>query len=398
MLLMRRFLFHILFCFLSSAIIAQEQFVEKPAKFITRFPFNHLTGGVMLVKARLNNIPDTLNFILDTGSGGISLDTATCVALNIPHTPSGKTINGIAGIKEVDFAKNNELILPGLKIKGLDFYVNDYEILTSVYGIKIDGIIGYTFFSRYIVKINFDSTYIEVFEPGSIRYPQGGYLLHPLFTALPIQALRIKDARTINANFYLDTGAGLCFLMSTDFINDSSFLQKKRKPVVVETQGLGGKKRMTTTIIKELKIGPYVFRRVPTHIMEDVYNATSYPYVGGLVGNDILRRFNMIFNYQKREVHLLPNTRFRDGFDYSYTGLSLYYVDGRIVIDDIIPGSPASKAGFKKEDVIMAVNNNFSNDMSVYKNILQSERERVRVLILRGGFPQLINFKVGRIF
>lgn len=398
MLLMRRFLFHILFCFLSSAIIAQEQFVEKPAKFITRFPFNHLTGGVMLVKARLNNIPDTLNFILDTGSGGISLDTATCVALNIPHTPSGKTINGIAGIKEVDFAKNNELILPGLKIKGLDFYVNDYEILTSVYGIKIDGIIGYTFFSRYIVKINFDSTYIEVFEPGSIRYPQGGYLLHPLFTALPIQALRIKDARTINANFYLDTGAGLCFLMSTDFINDSSFLQKKRKPVVVETQGLGGKKRMTTTIIKELKIGPYVFRRVPTHIMEDVYNATSYPYVGGLVGNDILRRFNMIFNYQKREVHLLPNSRFRDGFDYSYTGLSLYYVDGRIVIDDIIPGSPASKAGFKKEDVIMAVNNNFSNDMSVYKNILQSERERVRVLILRGGFPQLINFKVGRIF
>ena len=398
MLLMRRFLFHILFCFLSSAIIAQEQFVEKPAKFITRFPFNHLTGGVMLVKARLNNIPDTLNFILDTGSGGISLDTATCVALNIPHTPSGKTINGIAGIKEVDFAKNNELILPGLKIKGLDFYVNDYEILTSVYGIKIDGIIGYTFFSRYIVKINFDSTYIEVFEPGSIRYPQGGYLLHPLFTALPIQALRIKDARTINANFYLDTGAGLCFLMSTDFINDSSFLQKKRKPVVVETQGLGGKKRMTTTIIKELKIGPYIFRRVPTHIMEDVYNATSYPYVGGLVGNDILRRFNMIFNYQKREVHLLPNTRFRDGFDYSYTGLSLYYVDGRIVIDDIIPGSPASKAGFKKEDVIMAVNNNFSNDMSVYKNILQSERERVRVLILRGGFPQLINFKVGRIF
>ncbi|MEJ7674247.1 MAG: hypothetical protein WKF59_16530 [Chitinophagaceae bacterium] len=89
--------------------------------------------------------------------------------------------------------------------------MNDYEILTNVYGEKIDGIIGYSFFSKYIVKVNFDSTTIEVFEPGSIRYPSGGYLLRPLFTALPIQSLRIKDSRTINANFYLDTGAGLSF-------------------------------------------------------------------------------------------------------------------------------------------------------------------------------------------
>lgn len=395
---MRRLLFHILFYFFTIPAIAQEQFVDKPAKLITRFPFRSLSGGVMLIKAHINNLPDTLNFILDTGSGGISLDTFTCEALQIPHSPSGRTINGIAGIKEVDFAKNNNLVLPGLTVKGLDFYVNDYEILTNVYGVKIDGIIGYSFFSRYIVKVNFDSTLIEVYQPGSIRYPSGGYLLRPLFTALPIQPLRIKDSRTINANFYLDTGAGLCFLMSTDFVNDSAALLKKRKPVVVATQGLGGKKRMTITIIKELKIGPYIFRRVPTHIMEDEYNATSYPYIGGLLGNDILRRFNVVFNYQKREVHLLPNSHYREAFDYSYTGMSLYYIDGKIVIDDVIPGSPAVKAGFLKDDVVLAVNNNFSNDVSAYKDILQSANEKIKVLILRDGAPKIIMLKVGKIF
>ena len=395
---MKLILFFILFCFITTSVIAQEQFVEKPAKFITRFPFKSLTGGVMLIKARLNDIPDSLNFILDTGSGGISLDTLTCVNLKIPHSPSGRTINGIAGIKEVDFAKNNSLVLPGLTVKNLDFYVNDYEILTSVYGVKIDGIIGYSFFSRYIIKINFDSTLIEVYEPGTIRYPPGGYLLRPLFTALPIQPLHIKDSRAINANFYLDTGAGLCFLMSTDFANDSAILLKKRKPVMVETQGLGGKKRMTLTIIKELKIGPYTFRRVPVHIMDDEYNATSYPYIGGLLGNDILRRFNMVFNYQKREIHLVPNSHFRDNFDYSYTGMTIYSIAGKIVVDDIIHGSPAFKAGFKKDDVIMAIDNNFSNDVSQYKNILQAEHERVRVLILRNGVPFIIILKVGKIF
>ncbi len=398
MLLMKRILIHIYIFLLPLPGFAQEQFIEKPAKFITKFPFKQLTGGVILIKARLNNIPDSLNFILDTGSGGISLDTATCVELKIPHSPSGRTINGIAGIKEVDFAKNNDLNLPGLKIKGLDFYVNDYEILRNVYGEKIDGIIGYSFFSRFIIKINFDSTIVEVFEPGTIRYPSGGYLLHPLFTALPIQSLRIKDSRNINANFYLDTGAGLSFLLSKDFIDDSAFLLKKRVPVQVEAQGLGGKKRMMLTIVKEVKIGPYIFRRVPTHLMDDEYNATSYPYIGGLIGNDILRRFNIVFNYQKREVHLLPNSHFRDEFDYSYTGMSIYNIEGKIFVDDVVPGSPADKSGLKKEDIIIAVNNNFSNDINQYKNILQTLRSQINLLISRDNTLVMIKLKVGKIF
>ena len=395
---MKRTVFHILFCLIALSGQAQEIFIEKPAKFITRFPFKQLTGCVILVKALLNNIPDSLNFILDTGSGGISLDSATCTRYNISHTPSGRTINGIAGIREVDFAKNNDLSFPGLKIKGLDFYVNDYEILSSVYGLKIDGIIGYTFFSRYIVKINFDSTNIQVFEPGSLRYPSGGYMLRPLFTALPIQHLRIKDSRTVNANFYLDTGAGLSFLVSKDFIDDSAFILKKRVPLPIEAQGLGGKKIMMITVIKELKLGPYIFRKVPTHLLDDEFNVTSYPYIGGLIGNDILRRFNLIFNYPKREVHLLPNSHFRDPFDYSYIGMSIYNIEGKIVIDEVIKNSPALKAGFKPGDVILGVNNNFSNDINQYKNILQSQGEKVRVLIVRDNVPSIITFKPGKIY
>jgi hypothetical protein len=267
-----------------------------------------------------------------------------------------------------------------------------------VYGIKIDGIIGYSFFSKYIIKVNPDSSIIEVFEPGSLRYPSGGYLLHPLFTALPIQPLRIKDSRTVNSNFYLDTGAGLSFLLSKDFIDDSAFLLKKRVLMPVEAQGLGGKKRMMLTIIKEVKIGPYIFRRVPTHILDDEYNITSYPYLGGLIGNEILRRFNIIFNYPKREVHLLPNSHFRELFDYSYSGMSIYYIDGKVIIDDVIKDSPAFKAGFKTDDVILGVNTNFSNDINQYKDILQSEGERVKVLIMRENLPLLINYKPGRIF
>ena len=395
---MKAICFYILLSVIAIEAFAQEQFIEKPARMLTRFHFQQLSGGIIILRARLNDIPDTLNFILDTGSGGISIDSATCEEFKIPHSPSGRTINGIAGIREVDFSKKNTLSLPGLQVKDLDFYINDYEILTSVYGEKIDGIIGYSFFSRYLIKVDFDSLYLEIYSPGFIKYPGEGCLLHPIFTTLPIQGMQIKDARSIYENFYMDTGAGLCFLVSKEFADDSALLMKKRTPVPIQAEGLGGKKRMLITVIKEIKLGPYRFRRVPTHILDDEFNATSYPYIGGLVGNDILRRFNLIINYSKKEIHLLPNSHFNESFDYSYTGMSLYQVEGRIMIDDVIKGSPADVAGFKKDDVVLSIDNNFSNNITQYKNILQSAGEKFKVIVLRDKGPVIINFRVGRIF
>ena len=386
-------IFGFLFCFSYSQVS-----IERPAQLITKFPFRQLTGGVILVQAKFDTIPVPLNFILDSGSGAISLDSETTAEFGIPHVPSGKTINGIAGSTEVDYTKNNKLILPGLIVDSLDFYINNYEILSSVYGEKIDGVMGYSFLSRYIVKINYDSLSIEVYSTGRIEYPKNGFLLHPLFTALPIQPLTIKDARTVNANFYLDTGAGLCFLMSKQFENDSQVLKKNRKPVSIQVQGLGGKKQMSLTIIREVQIGPYKFRKVPTNILDDEFNATSYPFLGGVIGNDILRRFNVIFNYEKREIHLLPNSHYNDDFDYSYTGINMFYVEGKIFLDDVIYKSPAYRAGLKKDDIVIAINTNFSNDINIYKNLMQVVGQKITMLVLRNNVPLIFSFRVGRIY
>lgn len=366
----------------------QEQFIEaNPAsQYITSIPFTMLTGGVVLIRAKLNDYPDSLNFILDTGSGGISLDSTTVDEFNIPITPSDKTIRGIAGIKNVSFFYNGTLTFPGLKVEQLNFHVNDYEILSSVYGIRIDGIIGYSFFSRYIVNINYDESRIHVYTIGNYTYPKEGHVLRPMFTALPVQHIYFTDSKRFFQRFYLDTGAGLSFLLSERYAKDSAVLRdRKKQPFVTQAEGLGGKMSMRLTTIKEVKIGPYRFRRVPTLLFSDTYNVTSYPHLGGLIGNDLLRRFNITFNYTRQEVHLLPNSHFRDMFDYAYTGLSIYYIDGKIIVDDVVAGSPADKAGLKKDDVVIAVNNNMSNNIQVYKEMMQSLNEKIYMVISRDG-------------
>ena len=84
----------ILSLFILVNLQAQEILPQKEAKFITRFPFKQFSGGVMVLQARFGNIKDTLNFILDSGSGGISLDSSTCVEFDIPLRPSDTTITG----------------------------------------------------------------------------------------------------------------------------------------------------------------------------------------------------------------------------------------------------------------------------------------------------------------
>ena len=378
-----------LFCILLvafSVIVCNGQEILSPqpqAKMLTKFPFKQYSGGVMVIQARVNDIPDTLNFILDTGSGGISLDSTTCVEFGIKLTPSDTIITGMGGTHKVSFVFNQKIHLPGLTVDKLNFHVNDYDILSSVYGEKIDGIIGYSFFSRYIVKINFDSTLIEVYSPGEMEYPKQGSTIRPAFTTLPIQNLLIRDGRKINFNYYLDTGAGLCFLLNEDFAKDSNVLLSGRKPLLTQAEGLGGRLEMRLTVIKTLQVGIYKFRKVPTYLFKDEFNVTSYPYVGGLLGNDLLRRFNLIINYPKREFHLLPNGHFNDPFDYAYTGMAMYFINGRITIEDVITGSPADKAGLRKGDILLSVGKNITNNIMQYKTALQSASEKMKLVIMR---------------
>jgi hypothetical protein len=113
-----------------------------------------------VLQARFGSFPDTLNFVLDTGSGGISLDSMTAEYFRLtrhahrPHDPRHRR-----PAKGQLSAITRRSHLPSLTIDSLNFHVADYSrSFTAVYGERIDGIIGYSVLSRYIIKINYDSS------------------------------------------------------------------------------------------------------------------------------------------------------------------------------------------------------------------------------------------------
>ncbi len=382
----------------TGTVMAQQPSRGFPkAQFVGTVNFQQLIGGVILLEGRLDTISTPLNFILDTGSGGISLDSSTCDEFNIITTPSDTIVSGIGGSKKVSFVFDKTLLINKTKVEHLSFHINDYSILTGIYGIKIDGIIGYSLLNRYILKIDYEENKIDFYSPGELDYPNKGYILKPDFTRLPIQKVIIQDNRKVEFPFYFDTGAGLALLLSSKFDSDSSVIKLSRKPVTTSVEGLLGKSKMRLTISNKMKLGPYTFKNVPTYIYSDDNGIIGYPKIGGLLGSEIFRRFNLIINYPKREIHLSPNKNFDEEFDYSYTGMNLYFTDGKILIDDIIAGSPAAKAGLLIHDEIISVGTDISLSMESYRTTLRSPNTLLKIYVRRGNDLFELYLKVGTI-
>ena len=139
------------------------------------------------------------------------------------------------------------------------------------------------------------------------------------------------------------------------------------------------------TVIKEMRMGPYRFRNIPVFVFDDTFNLTSYPYLNGIIGNDILRRFNIILNYSKKEFYFMPNSHYQEHFDYSYSGIELYMVDGRIILGDVATGSPAEAAGLREGDIVIGINNMLGQNIQQFKTALQATGEKIKMIVNRDG-------------
>lgn len=379
--------------FFSGSLQAQVTTVQP----LTRIPFLQVTGGVMIVTAQLLPFPDTLQFIFDTGSSGISLDSSTVAYLGLKPTHSGYAIRGVGGIRKVPFLTGRSLRVGALQVDSLDFHVNDYSVLTSVYGIRIDGIIGYSLLSRYVIGIDNEEHKMDWFAPGSQVYPKRGYTMKLTMDKLPSHPAYVQDLGSDQPEFLVDLGAGLNVLFSSRYVKSSGVLDGSRKRWVKSGEGIGGRIEMELTTMRQFRIGPYRFRKVPINIFNDDYNVTNYPEWAGLIGNDILRRFQVVVNYPKKEMHLTPNRYLADPFDYSYSGLELYLVANKIRVGYLAPGSPAAEAGLQEGDEVIAVNKIFNGVLNDYKLQLQKAGERVRIIYRREERIGELEFRVLRI-
>ena len=90
----------------------------------------------------------------------------------------------------------------------------------------------------------------------------------------------------------------------------------------------------------------------------------------------------------------MPNSHYQDGFDYSYSGIELYMIDGQLILGDVATGSPAAAAGLKEGDILIGINNIIGQNLQLFKAALQAAGEKVKIIINREGELMEFSFRV----
>ena len=79
----------------------------------------------------------------------------------------------------------------------------------------------------------------------------------------------------------------------------------------------------------------------------------------GSLGNSVLKRFNVVFDYQREVMYLKPNYLFKEPFEHDMSGIEITAVGPafeRVIIARVEAGSAAEQAGLKEGDRILSVN------------------------------------------
>ncbi|MEO6167026.1 MAG: aspartyl protease family protein [Chitinophagales bacterium] len=333
---------------------------QKRVSIAYKFYRNLIVVPVML------NGKGPFNFVLDTGVGVFTItDPAMKDVLKLQ--PGRKIIIRGLGEKEgvnAHMASGISVSMPGIESLPMTgvIFEEDPFFLSTYLGVKITGIIGYEFFSSFVVKINYGEKVLTMYDFNHFK-PRRQYESLPIeirsnkpFVKATCSLVNHSD---IPIDLLLDTGAG--FPLSLQSYSDSRLAIPERH---LDTQlglGLNGIIHGSLARTHELKIGNYSFQQVVTSF-PDYDNWESKAESGkrhGSIGNFLLKRFSVILDYGNLKLYLKPNARFKDPFEYDRVGLEV--VGGgddynRFIVFQVKPNSPAAEAGIQPDDELVEIN------------------------------------------
>ncbi|HEY0054668.1 MAG TPA: aspartyl protease family protein [Pedobacter sp.] len=306
------------------------------------------------------------NFVLDTGIGMI-LITDSCLidAQNFARLRTIK-INGLGEGGEIsahlypsakiDLAKS---ITGNIPVAVLN---NDPFNLSSYLGMPIHGLIGYDLLNSFTVAINYVTRRITYYADYKVKTPKKGQIIPiSIEDRKPYLNIVITPAggKKENAKIIIDTGAG--HPLSLETRNGVAYQIPEKSIKANLGVGLSGEIHGYLNRMPSVEIGKYILKNVIC-AFPDYSNAGAKAKGNtrnGNVGNNILKKFNVVFDYKNEAIYLKPNYNFKEPFEHTMSGMELTAEGANyneIVVARVEPGSAADLIGLAKNDRILSIN------------------------------------------
>lgn len=336
-----------------------------------------------------------LNFILDTGSPLAGLDSRLAEPLGFKPASvisrAGGT--GRSGGLILRLQPNACEEMGGARMADASVMSLDLSRVSTVEGVKVDGILGGDFFRHYAIAIDYEKQTVQVLDP-SFRYRGNGIVLpvnvegNHIYTSA---TLKKSSGAVIEGKFMIDTGVRVALLLNAPFSQKNGVLSGERTvPDVTFGIGAGGETRGDMFKVGELRIGPLALRDVVAFASADTKGVLASPGFAGIVGADLLRRYRVVLDYPHSRIVLEPNSAAGRPFEYDKSGI-FAVADGpsfdRIEVLRVVHGSPAELAGIKSGDRLTAIGNTSVAHIGLdgLRQMFRADGKTYSVALQRGG-------------
>jgi len=375
----------LLFLFFVLIILSWSPFKESKSnqrrKILPEGAFPIIYRGHIYIEGGIDSLKG--NFVFDTGADNLYFDSLFYVRSSFKPEKIVKAKLPGAGNTPQDVI---------VILDSLFFQFHDETYLTSIIpvlklkpilGDFADGIIGSEYFMDKVLQINYEDSYARVFksistvDTANYSRIQLEYIDKRFF--MPLE-LDINDSVKIEGRFLLDFGAGGSISLTSSAalkFNLSDVIENKVK-YFSKYGGVGGESSSYAFKAKSLSVLDYQLDSVAMDYSIDTAGALSSKKHFGLLGNEILDRFDILLDFKANTLFIKPNGNYTQPFKFSRLGFS--YVDRNItkggwIITGFYDNSPASLSGLKIDDKVTHV-----NDMPVNKISYEDQKDLFKTL------------------
>lgn len=364
-------------------------------KAIATIPFDRV-GSYIVVKVRINS-SSALRLILDSGVRNtiitelLPTDSAKINSLEIKQLQGlgqGKTLNaGVSHSNEIQLNRNFTL-----KNKTILLLNEDVFNLSNQTGTKINGLLGYDFFSDYIVEIDYQVSKIRFYKPDNFNVPKHFGVMpmiverNKMYIFLSVLET-VSERRTIK--MLIDTGAELSAWFQTLTNNAVGIPGKSIQGRI--GQGLSGEINGYYARVPQICIAdfcvkdPVVAFPDSSSIAQIMLNSDR----DGTIGSQLLCRFNLIIDPFGKKFYFKPNRSFNKPFTYNIAGIEVMLTSeylSQVEVINVWKNSPAEIAGVKIGDIIQEVNSSKMISMSLSElryYFEQPSKQDLKLVVIR---------------
>ena len=357
---------------------------------LAEIPFQ-LHGSVIVTELSVDE-STPLNFIFDTGAGGTIINESTAASLGIV---GDETVSreGATGMAEIVQSTDHIVYVEDISFRDVTLGIAELGHIEKRLGMQIDGVIGWQILSHYAVRINYDTMLIEIYDNKKFEYDLGAssYPIEVQGTVIFTNVtVAFESGSTFTGKVIVDTGSGNTFSFNTPFTEENDLLAEMDTYYEREIQSLSTESsHVYTTMLAGLSIGEFELSTLPVDIAIAESGALSWSGPMGILGNGVLKHFNVFIDLQQEIMSLEPNRLYYDQFEVNCSGLELVTDDvfQKVIIDYVYAGSPTHRAGLKVGDEIVQINGaNVSNfQLPQSRSMLNQDGEEIEILIDREG-------------